>query len=792
MKISIQHIGDMGDFLSYYRRALNMAGLPSRHPAIMEDIQAFSPKILTVTGSTRFKSALLFPVKPTSRKFSISVPTKTDQNFLKIQEMGERGRFFGEVECLVQLFNGDLCQFKLPNIYNLRIHERDDENNYTHLVKAISQNIRNGVIETKIGWYDILTRLYSSKHPTPYNMSELFFQGRESFSQTTKDFLDVFSTFETTINIEDDEYVIIQGVISTEGSLKFTTELCAYDDADIIRHILSRDLPPGHIYSAGKSILHLPRDKAEFVHEFFRENAFELYHKSYSASIDKAKEVFLHAANYPLMESVIKNKAQDVIKVYNWLQSHGDVRRQIIRRQAWEAYPFLIEEAITDGNSSPTIHYKNENSPIYEADKQSILQAIDEEKALEPALMKGFGLSRAIVRSLYNVKGKMSNDTTILSAISWTPIQAIGELSVIHHHLPPSHYPVENPSLGKEEQWHGFFHVLVTYYDLFQDRFIKTNQSPEGLDATLLFQKEKPIWKTKDASFIPIAYEGQVMDVMKYFNKQLLFPAYWDCLKEMNLTDCMKPQNIINNLRFGYKVASPLGLIFFRNHNLRSLKKVVDYWHDNIKEMNVRAYSDERWPALTPEQVIKWNGRTLHIVPLISPQDLVEEGKRMNHCVGTYMNKCLYESSHVFSIRNENGESLSTFEFIQDNDEEKIVLNQHYAKGNTEVSEELSRIVNLFLQDLNNKTIPMDLPHLMREQEDRINKRSCLEEYSEYDARNESLRDVALKFWSFALPVEERGMDYRTWVEHLNLREIIMNDIEMTFLHLINKTTLSP
>ena len=66
------------------------------------------------------------------------------------------------------------------------------------------------------------------------------------------------------------------------------------------------------------------------------------------------------------------------------------------------------------------------------------------------------------------------------------------------------------------------------------------------------------------------------------------------------------------------------------------------------------------WPALPG---LPWHEGTLQVVALCSPKALAEEGERLIHCVATYETFCRLGNSHIVSIRDLAGNSLSTAEF---------------------------------------------------------------------------------------------------------------------------------
>lgn len=70
-------------------------------------------------------------------------------------------------------------------------------------------------------------------------------------------------------------------------------------------------------------------------------------------------------------------------------------------------------------------------------------------------------------------------------------------------------------------------------------------------------------------------------------------------------------------------------------------------WHRTITERQKAKTNNEKWESALEE--FKMKG--YNIVPLIETHQLIDEGKAMHHCVGSYVRQCLDGSSRIFSIR---------------------------------------------------------------------------------------------------------------------------------------------
>jgi hypothetical protein len=91
--------------------------------------------------------------------------------------------------------------------------------------------------------------------------------------------------------------------------------------------------------------------------------------------------------------------------------------------------------------------------------------------------------------------------------------------------------------------------------------------------------------------------------------------------------------------------------------------------------------SNLRWESL----IDPFEAGDYQVVPLISSNELREEGELMNHCVGRrYHRWCHVGAVRVFSIRDLDGRRVATASFYYDFDEERWRIEQckGYANGN--------------------------------------------------------------------------------------------------------------
>jgi len=124
---------------------------------------------------------------------------------------------------------------------------------------------------------------------------------------------------------------------------------------------------------------------------------------------------------------------------------------------------------------------------------------------------------------------------------------------------------------------------------------------------------------------------------------------------------------------------------WFGSYSLRRLAGMARRW-----EAIYTQFSAARMGIYSPEISLRWRPvleksiefENYYVIELTSQHELETEGHALNHCVGSYTIKCLFENSWIFSIRDKFGGSLSTFEMIFENNQ--FVIAQHFASANQE------------------------------------------------------------------------------------------------------------
>lgn len=130
-------------------------------------------------------------------------------------------------------------------------------------------------------------------------------------------------------------------------------------------------------------------------------------------------------------------------------------------------------------------------------------------------------------------------------------------------------------------------------------------------------------------------------------------------------------------------------------------------WHREIGMATVQESDStfdeidpDNWPALLPQPL---QTGCLEVISLTSSRQLWAEGTYLEHCVSGYANLCLPGYRHILSIRNIEGESLSTAEIsLKDGKDGHLfpVVIQHRARSNTPPSDDSLDALKLTIRHL--------------------------------------------------------------------------------------------
>lgn len=147
-----------------------------------------------------------------------------------------------------------------------------------------------------------------------------------------------------------------------------------------------------------------------------------------------------------------------------------------------------------------------------------------------------------------------------------------------------------------------------------------------------------------------------------------------------------------------------------------------------------------QWPGLLPGPLEVDHGV---LIPLTSSQQLAVEGSLLEHCVSGYSDSCLLGDSHILSIRNDDGQCLSTVEInLKKGPDGRLtpVLIQHRGRKNGTPSRKCRQALAQALQRLQE---PVFQTHLQEIAEFHANRRSRVLEYLNFGNARLSIESMS-------------------------------------------------
>ncbi len=135
-------------------------------------------------------------------------------------------------------------------------------------------------------------------------------------------------------------------------------------------------------------------------------------------------------------------------------------------------------------------------------------------------------------------------------------------------------------------------------------------------------------------------------------------------------------------------------------------------WHVKAsaltKEMNNAIENPIAWGGLLKAPVELPDGYLVHSIS--TREELLEEGNTMDHCVFNYLGACLSGESTIFSIRDSDNNRVATLELNpnesdEENEPTTYSFGQCFGYRNENISDELERHIEKFIDDINSQDI---------------------------------------------------------------------------------------
>lgn len=309
--------------------------------------------------------------------------------------------------------------------------------------------------------------------------------------------------------------------------------------------------------------------------------------------------------------------------------------------------------------------------------EKPITRAIDEGQPLKPILMDRLGVSAAELKAL---RGARSLPAALKSAIDLE--HAVVELKA--HGVPLAEWPgrgePNQPAAWLQSPWAGIHRNTIVRVD-----YVGNQHARDAIGALA-----EDILRPLAVHRATIAKRG---DLAYSFLHSFEFPAG------------------LRNSRDRRVFLAVLNRAIIGSRGIKAFHEAVELWHRRVA--TISAVRHERrtdrpgWPAICPP----WRcERGIHeIVPLTSAAGLVEEGNRLDHCVGGYYQQCRSGAVQILSLRRE-GTHAATIELTLSGttaDTLSFQVGQFKARRNRRPDDELHDVLRAFLTALNSGAHPI-------------------------------------------------------------------------------------
>jgi hypothetical protein len=151
---------------------------------------------------------------------------------------------------------------------------------------------------------------------------------------------------------------------------------------------------------------------------------------------------------------------------------------------------------------------------------------------------------------------------------------------------------------------------------------------------------------------------------------------------------------------------------WLRTQTLRQIVKLSSNWHKAIHSelentiaerggtelSNHGVVTGSAWPLVLKEP---FNLENYQFTELSNEEELIQEGRLMQHCVGTYGKKCTQENALIFSVVDQNDLSRSTLELAICNATGMLNLVSHKGICNANPNDECQEVAFIFVNILN-------------------------------------------------------------------------------------------
>lgn len=347
---------------------------------------------------------------------------------------------------------------------------------------------------------------------------------------------------------------------------------------------------------------------------------------------------------------------------YNWLMG-TDSKAQPWRIQAAKVFPALI----------PTL--AGERGKVEQAERL-LIKVIDSGRSLVQALEKNYGVRKAIARHALSIPAWLLDDARP------------GRLAVLLRglsELPPERYP------RAEAEWRLYFHLL---YELLPS--LTGRPASSSLNAAFLPAISKRGWEVTERKLNKVGLDTENAQLFREFvgaANRTLAGALVDAGKVSQTTVTTLASRVLETALISVGVVNlgPIARLWPTLVGRSRLEHKA--WWDQLR--------GKSWPSVIGAP---FECEDCKVVALTRPEELLEEGEAMGHCVGTYIQDCLNGESFIFSIRRNDGTRLATAELVFKptavSYQYRIGFRQIKGPGNRQVCVQGARILDTFKSHL--------------------------------------------------------------------------------------------
>lgn len=354
--------------------------------------------------------------------------------------------------------------------------------------------------------------------------------------------------------------------------------------------------------------------------------------------------------NRDLIGSVRRLRLPRNDNVYSWL-AHPDPSLRKRRLQAAAAFPFFTEYFVS-------------GMPDGREKQAELVEAIDGGKPLLPLLATAFGVKQATIRRLRLLGAR---------ELAYVKAASFNKLIQLMDGVPYEYWPQQ------AREWR-YVAAMVADHPL---RALFPEQMIDPFMQRALVRAARRGWREGARRYFAAFRHVQGLRDLRDLSQ-----AIWDLvgMDEVENEDAMMRE--IGSLLEPYGLARAL--------------RWNETWHIHQWKLPYPAAlmaPGELWPPVS--EPFRFRGR--NVVPLASPRGLFEEGRQMQHCVGSYVKRCISGRAHIVSCRDRAGVSQSTAELRLEHLPGliRVAVVQHRGPANRPPSRQCRNALTAYIEYLN-------------------------------------------------------------------------------------------